>query len=501
MPSSFIIIKMISFEKTHNMRWMCVFFFSIFCFFLSLPFFGSGGSSWGKLVVEPLAKERPLANESLAALFSNRGKATLSAWTQRSSAHACFGPAPIEIFHGAYEGSPQMFTPPQKKTCVFRNLCRSGDTFIYFQDPAHPLPFEFSNTRGPLFDAPDPLVDTGASTHIYLSQDDWLHITVVSGAIPSSFKILDDPAVHVLVTPRFLDNPGHEFGDSTWPTFNAMMDSSMLDVSNQIVFLPIRGNGPGGTGYSTYPGRTYESLSRRPIQRLDAFDNNTCFSWALAGNGGRYLTSPLPSPFSWRVLHDFVYERYSMQHNNVISPENTEPINIVIRFKKHRHTFTNYNELFAELRRCYPSSRVHLFKPEDTQTFKDELSILSSASVYITAGGGGAFSSIFLPTNAVVIYAAACWPSNASNCAVTSPSGVCCVQVERHIWSNLPHLHIAYYNYDGSPLSIVGNAGHYFALDQDYFANITQIFALIDRGLFLSRGRNFNTCGPSLEAP
>lgn len=427
-------------------------------------------------------------------LFSNRGKAVLSAWTQRSSAHVCFGPAPIEIFHGKSENSPQVFTPPQKKTCVFRNLCLHEGNFTYFQDPLHPIPFEFSNTRGPLYDTPDPLVDTGASTHIYYAQDDWLHITVVSGGIPSSFTILDDPAVHVLVTPRFLDNPGHEFGDSTWPTFNAMLDSSMLDVSNQIVFLPVGGNGPGGWGggYTGYPARTYESLSRRPIKRLDAFKNNSCFSWALAGNGGRYLTSPLPSPFSWRVMHDFVYERYSMQHNAVAPP--FEPVSIVIRFKKHRHTFTNYDELVSELRRCYPSARVVLFKPEDSPTFTDEFNVLSSASVYITAGGGG-FSSVFLPTNAVVIFAAACWPSNNSACAVTSASGVCCVQVERHIWSNLPYLHIAYYNYDGSPSSISPNeGGHYFALDQDYKANITQIFALIDRGLFLSRGQIFNSC-------
>jgi hypothetical protein len=419
------------------------------------------------------------------ALFVNRGKELLSSWEQPMSAHDCIGIAPIEVFHGADHTAAQKFMPPDTRICVFRNLCTEVDgtdiRFIYFRDEANPIPFEHSNTHGTIFDPPSPLLRlrNGGS---------YMHLTLRNGPIPSDFIRVDiDGDVHILTEPFDTSNFGHILGDGVWPIFNVMLETRMLSINNQLVFLQ-----PPPTVSSPYT-----TLSTRSFKTLGDFPAKTCFSWAVAGDTGRSVRSPsLPTALSWSIMHDFVYERYQWGSAVELQPASSaSSIQILVRYKDQRHAFTNYEELIDNLRKCYPSAKVQLIVPELMDSFYDELSILSKTSVYITPGGGGSFNAFFLPSNAAVIFGAACWPHHILACSQPTAGGVCCVQVERYIWSFFKFLHVDYYTYTGRQEDMVTKASSWFpALDWDYPVDLDYIRQQIDRALFLSSGRSYNVC-------
>lgn len=435
----------------------------------------------------------PPSNDAADAFFANHGKDLLSAWSLRASAHVCSGGTPIEVFHGADHSAPQSFLAPEKRSCVFRNLCWSGNEFVYYRDPAHPIPFEYSNTAGAVFAPPAPLLATGQKVAVSESRE-WLQLAVVDGPIPDAYVFADaaaaaDAPVHILVTASYYDNIGHELADSVWPAFGTMLETRMLGLDNQVVLI----GAP-----QVYYG-AHETLSRRPVIHMGDVPAQTCFAWTIAGNGGRGLPSPpLPSLQSWSLMHDFAYGRYGWPRaaagaaarlsSGSARRAQGEKLHIVVRYKPERHSFTNYDALMASLAAHYPSANITLLKPEELD-FAAELQILSQASVYITPGGGGAFTAAYLPRNAVVIFAAACWPSAAEACAAPTPSGVCCFQVERHIWSNWQYLHAAYYNYVGAAGDMVRQEGGGFEpLKWNYPVAIDELLKMVQRGLYLSKG-------------
>ena len=420
-----------------------------------------------------------------SSFYANHGKDLLSAWTHRASAHVCNGGTPVEVFHGADHTSQQRFMTPEKRSCVFRNLCWSGNNFVYFKDAAYPIPFEHSNSMGPIFEPPAPLLSYGQKFADDISRD-WMRIAVEDGPIPESYKIANDtgvdnePIVHVLVAASWLENIGHELADSVWPAFGTMMETRMLALDNQVVLF--------GTPDHAYG--SHDCLSKRPSLNIAQYPAQTCFSWAVAGNGGRGLPSPpLPSLFSWSLMQDFVFARYGYQHA-ALSPATfqAEDFRIVVRYKIDRHSFTNYDALMSGLRCCYPGADVVLFNPENF-TFSEEIRFLSSASVYITPGGGGSFTAPFLSRNAVVIIAAACWPGTVLACATPTPEGACCVQVERHVWSMWQYMHVFYYTYDGPIARMVRQESSGFEpLLWNYPVHIPSLVSLIDKGLHLRSG-------------
>jgi hypothetical protein len=434
----------------------------------------------------------PAVRNAGAQLFANHGKDVLSSWARPATAHVCSGGAPIEIFHGADHTAPQRFMSPEKRSCVFRNLCWSGSEFVYFRDPVHPLPFEHSNAAGGLFAPPAPLLAYGQK----FDKDDernWLHLTVADGPIPASYRMATgagadgEPTVHVLVGASWLDNIGHELADSVWPAFGTLLDTRMLALDNQVVIVgePLKSFG------------SHAGLSQRPPMSLAGVPPQTCFPWAVAGNGGRGLPSPpLPSLFSWAAMQSFVFQRYGLAHSALgaatstseAAVDNGGQLHIVIRLKTSRHTFTNYDELVAGLQRCYPSASVSLFIP-GTLSFEEELRLLARAAVYITPGGGGSFTAPFLSRNAVLVLGAACWPAAAAACQAPTLEGACCVQIERHVWSNWQYIHTEILTYLGPTSAMVRDpADGLEPLRWNYPASLPALVELINRGLFLSRG-------------
>lgn len=440
--------------------------------------------------------------------FRNYGKAVLGSWVSNSSAHVCVGATPYEANFGVSHTGAQQFMDPNGRVCTFRNLCvrprsaQAGVEFVYFRDAAHPLPFEHSNAHGPVFEPPNPLLEMSASP-------DMVSLVVEVGPIPANYYLAESDVVHVPIIPSYVDSRGHELADFTWPIFYTMLETGMLALDNQVVLFA----DPLGLVSPFY--RSFESLSIRPAHAISKYPTHTCFPWAIAGIGGRWLAKPLLTSSSWRTLHDFVYARYRLpdpaaarlvteapeQHAAQLVGLHTQDadIHFVIRYKASGHAFSNYEHIVDELERCYPSAVVTLIMPDEL-SFKGEVELLSRTSVYITPSGGGAFSSVYLPTGAVVIYGAVCWPASTDPCQVASPSGVCCLQLERYIWSAAsPHLHVSYYTYSGPAKALTKNRPTTPAypsgwLDWDYPVNVSALFELIDRGLYLSKGRSFNTC-------
>ena len=429
------------------------------------------------------------------ALYKNHGQDILLSWKEQSSAHVCSGGTPIEVFHGTDHLAGQVFMSPAKRSCVFRNLCwnfgGSGlPEMIYFRGDERPLPFEYSNAHGPLFDPPSPLLVMGQ----LFDKDDsrtWLTLRIMNGSIPESYTMAPADSIHIISANQYLENIGHELADGVWPIFNTMLETRMLALDNQLVFLD---NARKSFG-------VHESLSQRPIKYVSDFPDQVCFPWAIAGTGGRGLPSPsLPSLFSWSLMQDFVFKRYDLPFSalSVLGAVDgdkraAEDLHIVVRHKPDSHSFTNYDDIMLELKRCYPSAKLSLLKPE-ALSFAEEVRVLASASVYITPGGGGSFTAPFLPRNAVLIIGAACWPGQTPGHACQSPSatGVCCFQVERHVWSNWQYLHVSYYNFAGPASAIVrSNSCCFEELLWNYPVNMTELGALIDRGLFLAKGSNF----------
>ena len=477
------------------------------------------------------APEVPLPAPRLAgsSLFANHGKDVLSSWARPASAHVCSGGTPIEVFHGADHTAPQRFMAPEKRSCVFRNLCWNGGEFVYFRDPAHPLPFEYSNAAGPQFAPPSPLLALGQMLDKYEYRD-WISLSMVDGPIPASYSMADgvgadgEPTVHLLVASSSMNNIGHELADSVWPAFGTLLETRMLALDNQVVVME-KGAEPYGS---------FASLSQRPPVKLGAIPAQTCFPWAVAGNGGRGLPSPpLPSLFSWSAMQSFVFQRYGLPHGALEVPVRAhaaaaaaaarvpadaspaDGLRIVIRHKTGRHTFTNFDELVGELRRCYPSADVALVDPE-TLSFEEELRLIANATVYITPGGGGSFTAPFLSRNAILIIAAACWPGTAAGlgadtavglgidknnpCQAPSPAGVCCMQVERHVWSNWQYIHTEYLTYlgpvDAMRRDPAATHENFEALSWNYPANPATVMEIIDRRLFVSRGIAASNCTP-----
>lgn len=414
--------------------------------------------------------------------FDNHaGKEVLRWWGNTSSAHVCVGTSPIEIWHGAHYEAAQVHMPASQRMCTVRNLCVRDGTFVYFRDAAHPLPFLYSNVRGGVFEPPSPLTQTGLIGNLVVVAED--------GPIPPDYFFAEEGPVHVVATRRikFAVNPGHELADGTWPHFHTMLELGMLALDNQVLYTPFsRSHEPAA--------RSHDILSSRAARNLASYPNRTCFPWAISGTQDRSVLSPLPSSSSWRALHDFVLARYKLPGTD-ISGITSSGIHIVVRHKQTGHTFTNYDHLMSELKRCYPSARTTLFVPETSASLKDEIELLSSATVYITPGGGGSFTSVFVPTSAAVIYGAACWPGRVIKCHDVSWAGVCCVQLERHIWDHAPYMHVSYYNYGGLASAMTSNRTSYMrALDWDYPVETRAMFVLVDRALFLSKGRAYNVC-------
>jgi hypothetical protein len=410
------------------------------------------------------------------------GKAMLASYDGASSSHVCIGVSPIEVFHGVDHRAAQVHMPAASRMCTLRNVCVRDGTLVYFRDAAHPLPFLYSNVNGSVFQPPTPLMFT--------SWQGTTSLVVEDGPIPADFHYADAEPVHVLVT-RYIvaeGNVGHALADGTWPYFNSMLELGMTALDNQIVYLPL-GN--------QQPARAHDILSSRPARSLSSYPSRTCFPWAIAGTHGRGVAAPMPSSFAWRALHDFVFARYGLPSTgSPAGPGTTARVHIVVRYKDARHSFSNYDHIMKELQRCYPSVATTLFVPERATSLRAEIELLSSASVYITPGGGGAFTSMFLPATAAVIYGAACWPRSAEACHDVSPGGVCCVQVERHVWDHAPHVHVSYYNYGGPAAAMTTNRSVYGMpfLDWDYPVDTTALFVLVDRALFLSRGRRYSVC-------
>ena len=456
---------------------------------------GGGGDGGGGTCGNASASAQPpppCVAAGAAPLFANHGKDVLSSWARPASAHVCSGGAPIEVFHGADHTAPQRFMPPEKRSCVFRNLCWSGSEFVYFRDAAHPLPFEHSNVAGAVLAPPSPLLAYGQK---FATDDarDWLRLTVADGPIPASYSAAagagadGEPTVHVLVGASWLDNIGHELADSVWPAFGTLLETRMLALDNQVVIVgePLQSFG------------SHAALSQRPPVSLASVPPQTCFPWAVAGNGGRGLPSPpLPSLFSWAAMQSFVFQRYGLPHGALgaaapageAASDDDGLLRIVVRYKEGRHTFPNYDELVAGLRRCYPAAAVSLISP-DKLSFEEELRVLARAAVYITPGGGGSFTAPFLSRNAVLVLGAACWPAAAAACQAPTPEGACCVQIERHVWSNWQYLHMEFLTYLGPTSAMVRDpADGLETLRWNYPASLPALVELINRGLFLSRG-------------
>ena len=455
----------------------------------------------------PPAAERERVGDSPSA-YRNYGKDVLASWSNAdASAHVCLGSSPPDINGGADKFGPQKFMTAASRKCVFRNLCWSGSRFEYFRG-ADPLPFEHSNSAGDVYDPPDPLLDL--SNDDAFRKGDFLRVTAVDGAIPSHYTRTDPDTVHVIAVGRFFrqgekhGNIGHEFGDSTWVVFNTMLDTGMLSTDNQVVYFDMDGR------HAVLEGaRTADMLSSRPLASMQSFPGPTCFSWAAAGSGARYLFSPsLPTAAAWRAMHDFVYARFGLDggprrlaESQADAAAASPPIRILVRYKDHRHTFSNYPQIIADLQRCFPSSSVELYDPGNvTNTFHAEFLELSRTDVYITPGGGGSFMAPFLPVNSAVIFGAACWPSVAGAtegvCSNPTPGGACCVQVERFLWSALPYLHVSYYNYMGAVTELRRQPGvpANGVLDFDYPVDTARLTKLVKRALQLSKGRTFSDC-------
>ena len=444
-----------------------------------------------------------------SSFFSNYGKVVLDGWSgagrEGSSAHVCSTPTPNDPIFGGNPSPPQQFSAPQHRVCTFRNLCWDGESreFVYFRDISYAMPFEHSNSHGDVFEPPSPFLDLASSfsdpqrnAPIAL---DWMHLRVEDGPFSRlGFTLAEDTeSVHLLMALHWAyPNPGHEQADNTWPAFNTMLETGMLAMDHQLVYVQV-------SDWPPYPPKTQEMLSRRPGRAMSSYSNKTCFSWAIAGMGGRWvLGPPLPSAFSFRVLHDFVRERYGYPPS-ITAPETTggaadDRINIVVNYKQTHHSFHNYSGFLADLARCYPSANVVLFKNEEHPSFREEIDILSNATVYITPGGGSSFSAVFLPAGAVVVYGSACWPRTQRDCAEPTAGGVCCMQIERHIWSRFSHLHVAYYTHTGDVglLKSDPTVPSYWwpPFNWDYPIDFSAMSTLIDRGLFMSRGRSYNAC-------
>lgn len=280
---------------------------------------------------------------------------------------------------------------PFQRRCVFKNVvwARRKRTLVYNQDPT--LPFvNFS------------LLNVGLAVNIQVE------INAKSPATPPPYNA---QSCHVFSHECNLGiKVGHDF-DSVWNAFQALLSLRMLSKHNPVIVM--------GKIHKTgiYPpiSKMWATLSGAGAMRGEYFkpEHLTLACVVVTNRHHADVTFPtftssyIPQLYLQRALHLLALP----------SPPAPLPLDqaprILVRYKEGTtHGFTPHDEIMQYIREIYPNCIVQELVATRESSLEEEIKLITQTAVYLTPGGGGSFTGIFLPPSATAIYGNVCWKGN-----------------------------------------------------------------------------------------
>ena len=417
-------------------------------------------------------------------MFHNHGKEMLLHANPNYSSHFCVDGRDMEVWGPKdpltrHLRTDKRLTDAALTTCIFRNLVYVGDRtkFQYVVDPDGHYPFEqFNDGSRSIFPWRQGPVVGWSKSRILLS-----YPRVGSTVSKIAKKSLDDDTVHVLTEALEYANYGHQMVEGSWLAFEAMLRTQMMDPNN--VMLSIH---PGNAKF-----QPYHLVSTKPVLFIEKLEKGTRIPWLVVGTQKHNFNSAQNhlNPFLLKTMADFgkvVWRR------RFPSRSYDKKKLIVVRKKKERHGFSNHEALLDFLFKKYPRYEVKELDPPQTP-FREEIDLIMQAALYITPGGGGAYSLVFLPQGSSAIVGAFCWPHLPGENLKSNPKGsaIACRQTDRHLWAKLIHVHQFYYSFKGPVQDFVIGPRTAFVpeLDFSYPVDLDEMGALIQKALAKSMGR------------
>jgi hypothetical protein len=313
------------------------------------------------------------------------------------SSHYCYGGE----FQEHWKTSLEDFLPDDwaEKECVFRNIGIFNGRFIYHQNPSFLANNVWGYTNGGAHVIDQPL------KAFQTSRGHDFHFVVTTEPIrgyEKTFESLDEfhqPICYILALSRcykWAIVPGHSM-EYIWFTFQSMANSGMLSLQNRMWIHGMQKcNGE-------YPKIWHVFGDEKKVKLLENVtsltSSNGLIPLLLIGKKHpREVVLPFGEPSIARLFRD----RALAVHGLNFEKRNRIP-KIAIRMKTLKHRFTNIESMQLMIRKLCSLCEILLFHPEPL-TIKEELQFISNVDVYITPGGGGSYTSVFLKDGATAIY-------------------------------------------------------------------------------------------------
>ena len=432
----------------------------------------------------PFRQDLPTKLPIYLSMFSNHGKEMLRRADPNYSSHFCVDGREMEVWGSKdtltrHLRTGRRHTQAALTTWIFRNLVYVGGRtkFQYLVDPAGHYPFEqFNDGNKSIIPWKHGPVIGRSQSRMQIS-----HPRVGTTLSEVSKKSLNEDTVHVLTEALEYANYGHQMVEGSWLAFEVMLRTQMMDPNN--VMLSIH---PGNPNF-----QPYNLVSTKPVLFIEQLKRGTRIPWLVVGTQKHNFNSAQNhlNPFMLKTMADFGRTVWQLRFPDFLYKKKNF---ILVRKKKERHGFSNHEELVDYLVKKCPEYVIKELDPPKTP-FREEIDLIMQAALYITPGGGGAYSLVFLPHGSSAIVGAFCWPHLPGQNLKSNPKGsaIACRQTDRHLWAKLVHVHQLYYSFTGSAQDFVIGPRTAFVpeLDFSYPVDLEKMGALVEQALVKSVGR------------
>eukprot|EP01116_Phalansterium_solitarium_P000806 TRINITY_DN10664_c0_g2_i1.p1 TRINITY_DN10664_c0_g2~~TRINITY_DN10664_c0_g2_i1.p1 ORF type:complete len:474 (+),score=25.71 TRINITY_DN10664_c0_g2_i1:196-1617(+) len=288
----------------------------------------------------------------------------------------------------------------ETRSCVFRDVCLDAT-----EDPSTPLrPLYFFlpetdadaqhatlNLSVPfsIFINENPPLPSPGFTVTYVNSSRWSRL--------SDSTWIERPVF--ALKSKWSGNFGHAMHDHVVPTFAVLVNLGVYDPRTQVVMFDET---------STQSARNLFSLIFDPnvttwreiVTSHPTANGLVCFRQLTVGlgNGHAYEQGQNGRSFLWWLFRSAALSRAGLSPLRQPSRHH-----IVILQKMRKRYFYNMNRMEEHLRQTFPDVLITVIRRIDRMSIREQMKLMQSATVLITAFGGASFSGVFLPRGARLI--------------------------------------------------------------------------------------------------